>query len=75
MSRRHDLGDLLAGVDIADMAGVGKACVANWRIRHEDFPQPIVVVGRGNMPIFSHREVLEWLARTDRLPHTLRRDT
>ncbi|MCK2221793.1 N-6 DNA methylase [Actinomadura sp. ATCC 31491] len=47
--------------DIARLAGVGRAAVSNWRRRHDDFPQP--VGGTANQPLFSLRQVEDWLRR------------
>lgn len=47
--------------DIARLVDVGRAAVSNWRRRHEDFPQP--VGGTASSPLFSLREVEEWLRR------------
>jgi hypothetical protein len=47
--------------DIARLVDVGRAAVSNWRRRHEDFPQP--VGGTASSPLFSLREVEDWLQR------------
>jgi hypothetical protein len=47
--------------DIARLVDVGRAAVSNWRRRHDDFPQP--VGGTASSPLFSLREVEEWLRR------------
>ncbi|WP_086826200.1 N-6 DNA methylase [Allokutzneria sp. NRRL B-24872] len=47
--------------DIARLVDVGRAAVSNWRRRHEDFPQP--VGGTATSPLFSLREVEDWLRR------------
>jgi hypothetical protein len=64
----HELADLVAGVDIADLLEVSPPAVANWRNRYADFPQPILIVGRGNLPLFSLVQVLTWAALNDKLP-------
>jgi hypothetical protein len=45
--------------DIARLVDVGRAAVSNWRRRHDDFPQP--VGGTASSPLFSLREIEEWL--------------
>ncbi|MFI0419237.1 N-6 DNA methylase [Spongiactinospora sp. 9N601] len=45
--------------DIARLAGVGRAAVSNWRRRYDDFPRP--VGGTAASPLFSLREVEDWL--------------
>ena len=45
--------------DIADMAGVSRGAVSNWRKRSADFPAP--VGGSAAKPLFSVEEVGEWL--------------
>ena len=58
MSGIPDQG-LVAPSDIADMAGVSRGAVSNWRKRAQDFPQP--VSGTSSKPLFSRREVVTWL--------------
>jgi hypothetical protein len=52
-------------VEIARLAGVGRAAVSNWRRRHEDFPQP--VGGTATSPRFALTEVEAWLRRQGKL--------
>ncbi|QUH04994.1 N-6 DNA methylase [Saccharopolyspora erythraea] len=47
--------------DIARLVDVGRAAVSNWRRRYDDFPRP--VGGTSASPLFSLREVEEWLRR------------
>lgn len=53
-------GGLLAPSDIADLAGVSRAAVSNWRKRLTDFPKP--AGGTANKPLFAASEVEGWLA-------------
>ena len=46
--------------EIARRAGVTPAAVTNWRIRHDDFPQPAKEIGKTKL--FSARQVNAWLA-------------
>jgi type I restriction enzyme M protein len=55
------LADLIGVKEIAELAGVTSAAVANWRSRHADFPRPVEEVGSG--PVFDGEEVMGWLAR------------
>ena len=61
----HTAGDLvdpedIVGVaEIAEMAGVSTAAVANWRARGPGFPEPLFAKRAG--PFFSRRAVLRWL--------------
>lgn len=50
---------LVSPSDIADLAGVSRAAVSNWRKRADDFPQP--VAGSASKPLFSRKEVTVWL--------------
>ena len=51
---------LLAPSDIADLAGVSRAAVSNWRRRREsEFPEP--VGGTKANPLFNREEVENWL--------------
>lgn len=49
----------VSAVEIARLAGVGRAAVSNWRRRHADFPKP--VGGTDTSPAFSLAEVESWL--------------
>ncbi|TWP53336.1 N-6 DNA methylase [Lentzea tibetensis] len=53
--------------DIARLVDVGRAAVSNWRRRYDDFPQP--VGGTASSPLFSLREVEEWLRRNGKQFH------
>lgn len=54
----------VAAIDIARLAGVGKAAVSNWRRRFADFPEP--VAGTAASPLFRLGDVERWLASHDR---------
>ncbi|MFF2074537.1 N-6 DNA methylase [Kitasatospora sp. NPDC058162] len=49
----------VTAVEIARLAGVGRAAVSNWRRRHADFPRP--VGGTDASPTFALDEVGSWL--------------
>jgi type I restriction enzyme M protein len=50
----------LVGIpQIAEIAGVGRSAVSNWRKRHADFPAPKVQTPSG--ALFDLREVEDWL--------------
>ncbi|MGW4895500.1 N-6 DNA methylase [Kitasatospora sp. NPDC004240] len=49
----------VTAVEIARLAGVGRAAVSNWRRRHPDFPKP--VGGSDTSPTFALAEVEGWL--------------
>lgn len=51
---------LLAPSDIADLAGVSRAAVSNWRKRMSDFPEP--TGGSASKPLFAASDVAAWLA-------------
>ncbi len=57
--------DLLGINEIADLAGVSRQAVANWRSRFSDFPKPIAELKSG--PVFRRSQVRAWL-RTRRVP-------
>ncbi|MFJ1782370.1 N-6 DNA methylase [Streptomyces anulatus] len=52
---------VVTAAQIARIAGVTRAAVANWRRRHDDFPPPVGGTAAG--PLFSLPEVEKWLAR------------
>ena len=57
----------LSLADIADLAGVTRPAVSNWRARNDDFPAP-VEGSPERRPLFSFHEVLTWLAGQKLLP-------
>ncbi|OAK53006.1 N-6 DNA methylase [Rhodococcoides kyotonense] len=52
---------LVAASDIADLAGVSRAAVSNWRRRHADFPKQ--VAGTKSKPLYALPEVQAWLTK------------
>lgn len=56
----------LVGVqEVAKLAGVTRAAVANWRSRFQDFPKPVADLAAG--PVFNLGQVRAWL-RKRRVP-------
>ncbi|WP_210503027.1 N-6 DNA methylase [Nocardioides xinjiangensis] len=51
---------LITSSEIANLAGVQRPTVSNWRRRNVDFPPP--VAGSSTSPLFDRREVDAWLA-------------
>ncbi|GAA4539320.1 N-6 DNA methylase [Amycolatopsis samaneae] len=49
----------ISAVEIARLAGVGRAAVSNWRRRYPDFPAPIG--GSASSPLFSLAAVQSWM--------------
>jgi chromosome partitioning protein len=57
--------DELVGIgEIAEMAGVSRQAVANWRVRAADFPRPVTELASG--PIFRRSQIRSWLKRNKR---------
>lgn len=52
---------LVAASDIADLAGVSRAAVSNWRRRHNDFPPQ--VAGTKTKPLYDLSDVRTWLSK------------
>jgi hypothetical protein len=61
---------LVAPSDIADLAGVTRAAVSNWRRRRSDFPEP--AGGTVSKPLSSRHDVERWLVANG---HQLQRDS
>ncbi|AUG79377.1 hypothetical protein CFP65_4647 [Kitasatospora sp. MMS16-BH015] len=55
----------VTAVEIARLAGVGRAAVSNWRRRHPDFPRP--VGGTDSSPTFRLDQVEGWLRAQGKL--------
>jgi hypothetical protein len=64
MSSAHWNESTVAAVDIARLAGVGRAAVGNWRRRFADFPDP--VGGTASSPLYRLGDVERWLAHHGR---------
>jgi chromosome partitioning protein len=57
--------DEIVGInEIAEMAGVSRQAVANWRVRSREFPRPIRELASG--PLFRRSHVRAWLRRNNR---------
>lgn len=56
---------LVTATEVAQLAGVGRAAVSNWRRRYADFPEP--VGGAGASPAFRYADVERWLREQGRL--------
>mgnify|MGYP001430146551 CR=1 FL=1 len=57
--------DELVGIgEIAEMAGVSRQAVVNWRVRAADFPIPVTELASG--PIFRRSQIRSWLKRNKR---------
>lgn len=61
-----DRGGAVSSIDIARLAGVGRAAVSNWRRRYADFPEP--VGGTPTSPSFDLAAVERWLTAQGKLP-------
>ncbi|HEX8262682.1 MAG TPA: AAA family ATPase, partial [Allosphingosinicella sp.] len=53
--------DLVGINEIAELAGVSRQAVANWRVRFRDFPRPVADLKAG--PVFDLDQVKVWLRR------------
>lgn len=53
--------ELVGLAEVADLLGVTKQNVANWRSRRDDFPQPIATLKSG--PVWSTQAIAEWATR------------
>lgn len=53
--------------DIAELAGVGRSAVSNWRARNADFPAP-VEDSPARRPLFHLSEMISWLESQELLP-------
>ena len=51
--------NLLGVAEIADLAGVSKQAVSNWRMRHDHFPRPIQNLQSG--PVWEREKVEAWV--------------
>src|SRR4051812_31326833 len=50
----------LVGIaEIADLAGVTKQAVTNWRLRYDGFPRPIQDLQSG--PVWDREQVSDWV--------------
>lgn len=59
-------GDKLIGIgEIADLAGVTKQAVVNWRRRTDNFPEPITELAMG--PIFLLSQIQTWLTENNKV--------
>lgn len=63
-------GDLVGLSEVADMAGVSRTVVSNWRSRDRRFPSPVVELRSG--PVFRTEQVSRYLKRRRKhMTHTI----
>lgn len=58
MARMWDLDDLASCSEIARTLGLGMPAVSQWATRYDDFPKPIVMLGK--IPVYSWAQVRDW---------------
>lgn len=62
-------GEVVGVAEIAEMAGVTKQAVNNWKQRYENFPEPIQTLQSGSV---WKRDVIEdWLRRREKRTHII----
>lgn len=61
-----DSRDLVGFTEIAERLGWSRNTVANWPVRHEDFPKPVSWLRMGR--VYSWNAVLAWAESTGRQP-------
>lgn len=57
----HVQGEFVGVYEVAAMAGVTTAAVANWRARHADFPPAVTELRSG--PVFELGQIRKWLKK------------
>lgn len=55
------MGELVGIHEIAELAGVSRQAVVNWRTRHTDFPPAVEELRSG--PVFNSSQVRAWLRK------------
>lgn len=58
--------EIVNTLGIAQRLGVTKSCVANWRTRYADFPEPLDMPGVVGIPLFSWWDVRLWAGTHER---------
>lgn len=51
---------LLAKSDMATRWGVTRQVVSNWSKRHDNFPNEVMRVDNGRMPLYDENDVLKY---------------
>jgi predicted DNA-binding transcriptional regulator AlpA len=69
VARKIDPDDLIDSEGVAALLGLSsRTSVATYRKRHDDFPAPIVDMGRGRCLLWLKPEVERWAAEQGRKP-------
>lgn len=53
--------DLIGSSDLADMLGVTRATVSNWKHRDPTFPKPVATISNGKIDVYHADDVRAWL--------------
>lgn len=72
MGRQVDVDQLVGAEDIATRLGISQQqnvhSLAKW---HDDFPEPVAIIGRRRVKVWNWPDVEAWAKRTGRLAQTL----
>jgi predicted DNA-binding transcriptional regulator AlpA len=67
MTRRLNPAELVGAAEIVQRLGLARTqTVHNWRVRHEDFPQPVAELE--SALIWYWPDIEKWARKTGRLP-------
>jgi hypothetical protein len=66
---RVETADLLDATEVAALLGLAhRQAVSTYRLRYDDFPEPVVVKNSGTCTLWRRQDVEGWARRTGRLP-------
>jgi len=60
MKMKRDLPTLYSKADLARRWGVTRQVVNNWEKRHNDFPDPVMHVHDGSLPLYLLEDVVQY---------------
>lgn len=62
---KRELPTLYSKADLARRWGVTRQVVNNWEKRHNDFPDPVMHVHGGSLPLYLHEDAVEYEKKRD----------
>jgi predicted DNA-binding transcriptional regulator AlpA len=64
---RVDTSDLLDATEVATVLGLShRQAVSTYRLRYDDFPEPVVVKNSGTCTLWRRQDIVAWSKRRSR---------
>ncbi|PAF35560.1 hypothetical protein CHH58_16010 [Terribacillus saccharophilus] len=66
---KRELPKLYSKADLARRWGATRQVVNNWENRHNDFPDPVMHVHDGSLPLYLHEDITKYEEKRELVVH------